>query len=125
MSETKTFHLYNILSISTGKLSPFRMDGVYKILNYMTGDDLSTTQLPRVADECKPYLLMEMPWLAAIDASAVNRSNVDTWFAKQVELYGEWHEVRPIHPEDHLIIDPVEELKQMGIDDDDIIEVNL
>jgi hypothetical protein len=66
--QTKRYHLGDILSITTGRLvSPRHMDGVYDILNFMTGDDLYTHQLPRAADECRPYLAKQFPQLSKID----------------------------------------------------------
>jgi len=53
---TKRFHLGDILSITTGKLVSLQnIDGVFEILNFMTGDGLHMHQLSRVADECKPF----------------------------------------------------------------------
>ena len=63
--QTKQFHLGDVLSITTGRLvSPRHIDGVYDILNFMTGDNLFTHQLPRAFDECKPYLVAQFPQLA-------------------------------------------------------------
>lgn len=54
---SRRFHVGDILSITTGKLtSPRGMDGIYDILGYMTDDSPFTTQLSRFAEECKPYL---------------------------------------------------------------------
>lgn len=126
MSEQRMFHLGDILSITTGKLvSPRLMDGIYDILNYMTGDDLYTHALPRAADECKPYLLMEMPFLKDISAGVVGRDNWQAWLDKQVELYGEQHAVRPIHHEDHEVLSPFEELDRMGVSADKVLSVDL
>lgn len=123
---SKRFHLGDILSITTGRLvSPRHIDGIYDILNYMTGDNLFTHQLPRASEECRPYLLMEMPWLGEIDANAVSGENWEQWLREQVKKYGEYHDVRPIHPEDHENIDPIDELKRMGVDESRIIGVNL
>jgi len=45
---TKDFHISDILSITDGRLVSTRhMDGIYEILNFMTGDNLFTHQLPR------------------------------------------------------------------------------
>ena len=53
-----------MLSITTGRLVSTRhIGGVYDILNFMTGDNLFTHQLPRASDECKPYLLEQFPQL--------------------------------------------------------------
>ena len=123
---SKQFHLGDILSITTGRLvSPRHIEGVYDILNYMTGDSLFTHQLPRASEECRPYLLMEMPWLKEIDDNAVSGENWEQWLREQVSKYGEMHEVRPIHPEDHENIDPIDELKWMGVDESRIIAVDL
>ncbi len=112
---TKLFHLSDILRVSTGRLVSTRhVNGLYDILNFMTGDNLFTHQLPRAADECRPYLLMEMPWLKEVDASAVSGENWQLWLQELIVKYGEWHEVRQIHPEDHAVIDPIEELRQMA-----------
>lgn len=44
-----------------------------------------------------------------------------------VEKYGEFHEVRPIHAEDHEVIDVITELKRMrpDLDDEHIIPIIL
>ena len=66
--QTKQFHLGDVLSITTGRLvSPRHIDGVYDILNFMTGDNLFTHQLPRASDECKPYLVEQFPQLATTE----------------------------------------------------------
>ena len=59
---SKQFHLGDVLSVTSDfLLSPRKIDGVYDILNYMTGDDLYTHQLPRASKECKPWLLRKHP----------------------------------------------------------------
>lgn len=124
---TKKFHLGDILSITTGHLlSPRHMEGIYEILNFMTGDSLFTHQLPRASNECKPYLLDDMPWLKEIDASGVNEHNYNEWMAGQVKKHGEFHSVSTIPQDDHDVIDPHEELKQMlDGDDSKIIDINI
>lgn len=53
----REFHIGDILSITTERLvSPRLIEGVYDILNYMTGDNLMTHQLPRASRHCAPYL---------------------------------------------------------------------
>ncbi len=62
----KQFHLGDVLSVAIDRLVSLRhMDGVYDILNFMTGDDLLIHELPRASDECKPYLLKQFPQLKA------------------------------------------------------------
>lgn len=62
------FHISDILSITTGRLVSNRhMEGIYAILNHMTGDNLFTHQLPRAARECAPVLLAAYPQLSTDD----------------------------------------------------------
>lgn len=61
----KRFHISDILSGITGRLvSRGGIDGIYRILNHMTGDDLYTHQLPRAFRACAPALKEQFPDLA-------------------------------------------------------------
>lgn len=61
----KHFHISDVLTITTGRLVSTRhMEGVYEILNYMTGDNLFTHQLPRAGKECAPVLCALYPELS-------------------------------------------------------------
>ena len=101
---TRKFHLGDILSIVPGYLvSPRLIDGVYDILNFMTGDNLFTHQLPRAARECEAHLLAQFPFLSEINVSNLTEINWSDWLADQVKKYGEFHEVSPIPKEDHRI----------------------
>lgn len=107
------FHLGDILSITTGfLLSPRRIEGIYDILNYMTGDNLFTHQLPRAAAECKPFLLQQHPQLAAIDASTITRENWDLWMSDQIGRFGEKLPVSRLPAHAHEFIDPMSELAE-------------
>jgi hypothetical protein len=116
---TKTFHLGDILSVTTERLvSPRHIAGVYDILNWMTGDNLFTHQLPRACGECKSPLLAQHPDLAAIvppeDFGAGKDSAkdaVDRWLAEQVAIYGETREVTPLVAGEHTRIDPLAEMR--------------
>jgi len=114
---TRTFHLGDILTITTGALvSPRHMDGVYDILNWMTGDNLFTHQLPRAVDECQGPLLAQHPDLAgiALPDFGTGKAAVYAWLAEQVAVYGETREVTPLAPEDHTRMDPITELRKMA-----------
>ena len=114
---TRTFHLGDILSIYTGRLvSPTHMDGIYSILNFMTGDNLFTHQIPRVGRECAPHLLRQFPWLAEVSTDGCTGETWQHWLQVQVDRYGENHSVAAIPRDDHAVIDPVEELRQMRPD---------
>ena len=60
----KLFHISDVLSVTTGRLVSSRhMDGIYEILNFLTGDNLFTHQLPRAMNACKPWLRSTVPTL--------------------------------------------------------------
>lgn len=124
----RQFHIGDILSITTGALVAQRhREAVYDILNYMTGDNLFTHQLPRACRECAPHLLRQHPQLAECEAS-VGAARVaagpppagggkpewvDLWLAEQVVKFGETLLVHPIPRDDHERKDPIEEAVEM------------
>jgi hypothetical protein len=113
---SETFHLGDILSITDGHLvSPDHMDGVHRIIDYMTGVPHFTHQLPRGAEACKPHLLAQHPWLADIVAPDEFRdtAHVESWLAEMVGIYGERHTVSPIRPGSYNARDPLAELIEM------------
>lgn len=112
--ETREFHISDILSVTTDKLVSTRhMDGVYDILNYMTGDNLFTHQLPRAGKECKPFLLQQHPELEKVDANNVNQDNWAEWLNEQIEIFGEKLPVTPIPESAHRMVNPIDELESM------------
>ena len=124
---TKTFHIGDILSITDGHLvSPRHIDGVYDILNWMTGESLFTHQLPRASRECRPSLVEQFPDLAAVvyPTGLTKPEQVWEWLADVEAKYGATREVTPLAVEDHTSIDPIAELKMMR-PDVPIIEVQL
>lgn len=106
--QMKEFHLGDVLSITTHRLvSPRHMEGIYDILNFMTGDNLFTHQLPRASDECEPHLLEQFPQLKEVDASGVNEENYQQWLADQVTKYGEKLTVKPLPTDVHEVKHPI------------------
>jgi hypothetical protein len=117
--DARDFHIGDILSITTEILvSPRNMDGVHALLDWMTGDNLFTHQLPRAARECQGPLRLQHPDLAKItvpDWSTLPEDQIPAavvaWLAEQAAIYGE---TRPVHP---LLIprhvDPITELEAM------------
>ena len=70
----KLFELGDVLSVTTGRIVSSRhIDGVYAILNFLTGHDLSAEQLPRAADECEPWLRRQFPSLMEDSAGMPER----------------------------------------------------
>jgi hypothetical protein len=127
----RQFHISDVLSISTGRLVSTRlMDGIYDILNFMTGDDLFTHVLPRAARECKPYLFQQHPSLdsisterldvlleeaAASEGTIAPESAISCWIEEECQRLGipEMLEVETIPMDDHDVRDPVVELEDM------------
>lgn len=114
MTETRNFHLGDILSITTRRLvSPRHMGGIYDILNYMSGDELFTHQLPRVMMEARPVLLAAHPQLSSVDEDAeITAENVEAWLAAQIALFGETLPVPKLNQDQHERIDPMSELAE-------------
>lgn len=127
---SRKFHLGDVLSITHDRLvSPSRMDGVCSILNYMTGDNLFTHQLPRAAKQCKPELLRQHPRLSTPEVdfqiaklaemlqSESGKSDaanlVAGWLLTMTLEYGETLEVQPLRPADYESKNAAEELEAL------------
>ncbi len=127
MSETREFDLGDILTIIDGRLiSPRHMAGVYDILNFMTGEDVFTHQIPRLMREAKPILLRAHPQL---DSPEINFAFgeltlmletptgknepvnlVAGWLSKLKATFGETLPVPKMDAFEHERIDPLSEL---------------
>lgn len=93
MSEDKQkFRLGVVASAYSGKLL-CSIDSMYKILNFMTGDNLYTHQLPRAMDVCRPYLQKQFGWLADFDFTAVSRDDWHGFLTGLEKEHGEFLEV--------------------------------
>jgi hypothetical protein len=126
---SKRFHVTHIIMAATG-VAMWR-DGedfgvCYDILNFMTGDNLFTHQLPRAGNEVAPYLIDQFPWLKEVkeDIKGCNTENWHEYREKYCAQYGEFHEVYPMPMDDHDIIDPIDELEQMVDDPSKIIIID-
>jgi hypothetical protein len=116
MTETRSFHIGDILSVTDGRLvSPRHIGGVYDILGWMTDESLMTHQIPRASRECEANLREQHPDLAAVTVPAdlASEAAVLAWLAEQVATYGETREIAPLSTDDHTRIDPLAELAMM------------
>jgi hypothetical protein len=88
------------------------------VLNFMTGDNLFTHQLPRAMDECAPEVLRQHPDLADVQVPTEfdGEQHVWTWLAEQVDQFGETRELSPLPVDEHAVIDPITELRMMRPD---------
>jgi hypothetical protein len=115
----KSFALGDILSITTGRLVSTRhMEGVYEILNFMTGANLFTHQLPAASRECEPELLKQFPQLGSIkEPNFGDPDEVPAWLQDQKRLFGETLEVEPFAKIDSSYSDPIgDAVKMFGSD---------
>lgn len=113
---TKRFHLGDVISAAFGVLvSPRLMDGVYETLNFLTGDQLYTHQLPRAGRAVQPYVLDQHPQLAPLaeDVHQVTRENWRGWLDAQVARYGEYLDLAPLPEGAWLHVNALDELETM------------
>lgn len=124
---TKEFPIGAVLSVVTGRLvSENHMDGVYEVLNFMSGESLFTHQLPRVSQEAEPIILAMHPHLAEakIEAEQVNGENWRDWLATWTARYGATIAVPQMTIAEHERIDPHSELAEK-VPSDRIVVVTL
>lgn len=117
----KAFALGDVLSITSGQLvSRDHIEGVYRILNFMTGDNLMTHQLPRAMEECRPSLLAQHPQVNGVSLPERDgdwtKEEVYAWLDEQESRFGATLPVRPLDAADHTHIDPISELRMMKPD---------
>ncbi|WP_166162975.1 hypothetical protein [Chelativorans oligotrophicus] len=115
MRRLKDFPTGAVLSVVTGRLvSENHIEGVYEVLNWMTGESLFTHQLPRVGREAEPVILALHPELAQAkeEAEQVNGDNWRDWLAKWKDRYGDMISVPRMTIAEHERTDPLSELSE-------------
>src|SRR5215469_9544479 len=118
MTETRTFHAGDILSVLTPYLmSPRGINGVSDLLAFMAGEELDPHQMGRVAAECEASLAAQHPDLAALAVPAealADREAGLAWLSALPD--SEARRVTPLAPEDHAHMDPeTEALAKYGL----------
>lgn len=123
----KRFHLGDVISITHDRLvSPSHIDGIYAILNFLTGENLFTHQLPRASESCKSHLLKLIPALKELTIAdgEITKENHKEWLNSKVEIYGEWHDLIPLNAGVYEARDPILEAWEMK-GADKVIPINL
>jgi len=113
--ETKSFHIGDLISVVTHRLvSPDHIGGVYNVVDYVTGEEHMTHQLPRVVDVVAPWLVGQHPWLGDIEVPAGLRGEEDVyqWLAQAVAEHGERHEVKPMPFGMYVGREPIAEFRE-------------
>lgn len=123
MSETKDFHISDVLTMTTGKLVSSRhMDGLHELAEWMAGEPVWTHQLPRIMREARPILLAAHPRLAETNCDGVTPENLTERIAEWAAQFGETLPVPRMTPDQHERIDPISELAEK-VDPDRILVV--
>lgn len=106
---TRTFPLADVLSITTEKLLSRRhMDGIYELLNFMTGQDVYTHQIGHAVDKAKPALLAQHPHLTDVQPpDDLDKPDLMAWLIETERTHGEELEVAPLTDWEHR--DPIED----------------
>ncbi len=140
---SQEFHIGDIISVYHGILaSPKGMDGVYKTLNFLTGDSLMTHDLPPAAEYCKPFIEQQFPEITKINAESLsaqveiakNKGNdgdkaFKTWLNNQVQAYGEKIPLIPLTKDEmkdfgQYMIDNSLLLKRFKTDNDETLAID-
>jgi len=106
----KTFKLEVVLSAIDGKLL-CTMDEVYEILNFLTGDELFTHQLPRAGRVCRIPVFKQHPFLKEINVDDITPENWADKLAVIKAKYPNEIELEPIENWTH--INALAELEEM------------
>lgn len=113
---TRTFGLGEVLSVTTGRLL-CELGDLYGILNYLTGDNLFTHQLPRAMDEAAPRVLACFPHLVGVGVPELTgMEQVQSWLAAVEPTLGTEFPLEPLPERDHTHISPFAELRMMRPD---------
>jgi hypothetical protein len=123
MSKVQYFPVNVVLTIAHEKLL-CDIGEVYRVCNFLTGDNLYTHQLPRAHDILQPWVLEQLPQLREWDESDITSENYRTYIEQAKLKFGESLPLTPLPPERWTYIDPIEEAKAM-VGDDKVIAVDL
>ena len=129
----RTFPLRVVLSVTTGRLlTKPKDDGngisdLYELLGFLCGESPFTHQLPRFADDAKPWLLRWFPELEQMSHDVplqcldvmLNEmppaEAIEKWLSSAEAVYGlkAEYELEPIPRDNHTFKDPIQELAEM------------
>lgn len=114
MNAPRMFSLGAILSVTEGSLvAPNGIGDVYEIVNYLTGDSISTIGLLAAHEPCKAALLAQHPQL--VDAVGCTQETWRGWAAKQVEKFGAELPVVPMQQwEPRAVADDILDINRMN-----------
>src|SRR6185369_597397 len=92
-----------------------RLRDLYPFLSFMVGgESVNAGNATRIANEVKPFLLEQHPWLANISDDEIAGPQVKEKLKPYVDQYGEFHECTPIPAQAHEHLDTAEDLHRLG-----------
>lgn len=96
--QTRDYPLGDILSVTTGRLlSRDGMDGIYRILAYLTGDEIYTHQIPAAIDATHLGVLSQHPQLVGVTpVTNADLDDVGTWLTAQEQRFGSSLPLAPV-----------------------------
>jgi hypothetical protein len=113
---TRKFHLGDLISVTTGRLvSPDHIGGVYAVVDFLTGEQHFTHQLPRACREITPELIRQHSWLVQVVVPewVSDQATCDRWLAEATARWGTEHEVEQLQLGAYLGREPIAELREM------------
>lgn len=122
MSTVQYFPVNVVLTIAHNKLL-CDIGDVYRVCNFLTGDNLFTHQLPRAHHILQPWVLEQLPQLRDWDESSITSENYRTHIEVAKIKFGESLPLTPLPRERWTYIDPIEEAKAM-VGDDKVIAID-
>jgi len=117
------FKTEDIISSATGILVG-SIDGIYKVLSYMTSENLFTHQLPAAMDTVKDEMFKQCPWLNDVDIEHVTTENVEAWIKEELQKHDEEYELTPV-PELWGTHDPIDDMAKLLGKDQEMIVVEV
>ena len=109
--QTRTFDLGTVLTITTDRVLTDDFSNVYKILSFLTQEDLWTTQIPRAADAAKSYILQKYPQLAGVGEKEkiTTKEELAKFLAEKAEIFGNEFTFEPMTKLLYEHMDPITE----------------
>lgn len=112
----RTFHIGEIITVAAGTfVSPTGMDGIYQLVDHVTGETHMTHQLPRASRELQPVLREWFPWLNTIQIPPISNEREGRAFLADVAVvHGEYHEVPTLPAGVYVAREPLAEFRAMN-----------
>src|SRR5574344_113500 len=111
LESKRFFDLGAILNITTARLYT-NMNDIYDVLNYLTGDNLFTHQIPRVMEYAQDYVLALYPELkgVGVDTPITNIDEATSFVDMQKKKFGDKLPLTPMTKESgYYSVDPFTE----------------